>query len=195
MSVWLTSDLHLGHERISELAGRPFASVDEMNRTLVELWNERVMPDDDCFVLGDICMGKIRDSLEVVRQLNGRKHLVPGNHDRVSTLYHQSEDKRRAWMGEYAAVGLRLMAPYVPEFELVPGLLVDLCHFPYTGDSHDEDRFAEARPVDEGRWLVHGHTHQSEVVSGERQLHCGVDAWGFAPVPAEMLAGVIESFS
>ncbi|OIJ34131.1 hypothetical protein [Microbacterium sp. LCT-H2] len=33
---FVTSDHHCGHARISELAGRPFASVDEMNAVMIE---------------------------------------------------------------------------------------------------------------------------------------------------------------
>jgi calcineurin-like phosphoesterase family protein len=32
MSRWFTADLHLGHSNIIEYSGRPFDSVDAMNR-------------------------------------------------------------------------------------------------------------------------------------------------------------------
>ena len=36
---FVTSDHHFGHARISELAGRPFSTVDEMDSALIERWN------------------------------------------------------------------------------------------------------------------------------------------------------------
>ena len=36
------SDLHFGHENVIRFDGRPFANADEMDLTLIELWNARV---------------------------------------------------------------------------------------------------------------------------------------------------------
>lgn len=163
-----------------------------MNAALVERWNDRVSEGDTVWVLGDVCMGKITDSLAVAATLRGHKILVPGNHDRVSSLYHGSSAAKKAeWRAAYEAAG------FVIADELLRGMafgtldIFDLCHFPYTGDSHDEDRYADARPADEGRWLLHGHLHCREQITGERQLHVGCDAWDFAPVTLETLVELI----
>ncbi len=42
---FVTSDQHFGHARISELAERPFATVEEMNAELARRWNDVVGPD------------------------------------------------------------------------------------------------------------------------------------------------------
>src|SRR4051812_8195892 len=82
MTLYFTSDLHFGHQRIIELCNRPFGSVEEMNQTIIDRWNDTVKNDDTVFVLGDVAMGKISDSLPLVKKLKGNKHLVSGNHDR-----------------------------------------------------------------------------------------------------------------
>lgn len=83
---WFTADLHFGHRNIARYTGRPFSDTDEgveqMNAAFIELWNQWVGPDDEVWVLGDVAMGRINDSLELVRKLNGRLHLVACNHDR-----------------------------------------------------------------------------------------------------------------
>lgn len=81
---YITSDTHFSHARISELAARPFGSVAEMDAELIRRWNETVAPADVVLYLGDVALGSIADSLPLTAQLNGRKFLVPGNHDRVS---------------------------------------------------------------------------------------------------------------
>ena len=45
--VFFTSDLHLGHEKIIELTGRPFRDVNEMNRVIIENFNSYRCPRFD----------------------------------------------------------------------------------------------------------------------------------------------------
>jgi len=56
-----------------------------------------------------------------------------------------------------------------------------LCHFPYRGDSQEQDRFPDARPIDKGEWLLHGHVHDRWSQNG-RMINVGVDANDFTPV-------------
>lgn len=188
MTTFFTSDLHLGHARISELAGRPFASVEEMNAELVARWNAIVKPEDTVYVLGDVCMGKLEESLAIAATLEGLKLLVPGNHDRVSSLYKGSPTKKGEWAVAYREAGFRVLPEETRT--MVGGTPVTLCHFPYDGDSHEEDRYAHARPKDEGAVLLHGHTHAKDRVRG-RQLHVGVDAWSYEPVSEDTLAELV----
>jgi calcineurin-like phosphoesterase family protein len=65
------------------------------------------------------------------------------------------------------------------------------CHFPYRGDSHDQDRYVEHRPVDEGAWLLHGHVHERWRVL-DRMINVGVDVWDYRPVSEATLADLIR---
>ena len=56
-----------------------------------------------------------------------------------------------------------------------------LCHFPYRGDSQEQDRFPDDRPIDKGEWLLHGHVHDRWSQNG-RMINVGVDANDFTPV-------------
>lgn len=167
-----TSDLHLGHMRICELAGRPFSSVDEMNEILIANWNGNVTDDDVVWVLGDFVMGQKSETLPLVEELNGHIRLIPGNHDRVFPSDRQIEK----WRPQYEAVGIEIMPA---ECELLPGIL--MCHFPFEGDSHADDRYTSNRPTDAGQLLLHGHVHEQWKVRG-RQVNVGVDVWDFRPI-------------
>lgn len=81
---YVTSDTHFSHARISELAARPFGSVSEMDAEMIRRWNGTIAPTDVVLHLGDLALGPIAESLALTAQLNGRKFLVPGNHDHVS---------------------------------------------------------------------------------------------------------------
>lgn len=209
-TTWFSSDWHFGHERINELADRPFKSVTEMNETIVENWNSVVEPDHSAFVLGDVAMGKIDESLPIIAALNGHKTLILGNHDRPWIEYMQMLRYRKkgneAKANKHMARAEDFMARYKEVFDHVEterwvdlgDRKVALSHFPYDGDSHDEDRYSEARLHDTGMPLIHGHTHVREKVShsakGTLQIHVGVDAWDYAPVSADTVSTLIEGY-
>lgn len=79
--TFFTADLHLFHANILELepVNRAFSSIDEMHQTIITNWNKDVRPSDTVFVLGDVMFHD--RGLEILRQLNGTKKLVRGNHD------------------------------------------------------------------------------------------------------------------
>ena len=177
MARFFVSDTHFGHARILELCNRPFSSVDEMNEAMIERWNAVVKPSDTVYHLGDVALGKIADSLPLVGRLNGHKVLVPGNHDRIFS--GEKEKQRVRFLPEYSKVfqGIR---PEAMSMNL-DGFDVVLSHFPYTGDSHDVDRHADKRPVDNGLPLIHGHIHDKRKIDG-RMFNVGVDVNNFRPV-------------
>jgi len=85
--IWFISDLHFGHDKEFIYGPRGFKSVEEMNETQINNWNSVVAPEDDIYVLGDFFLGTdydfIRNTLD---RLNGRIHLIIGNHDTDSKL-------------------------------------------------------------------------------------------------------------
>lgn len=197
MTTYYTSDLHFGHLNIIRFCDRPFPGVPAMDARLVQLWNETVTDDDTVWVLGDVALGALDESLANIGRLAGRKILVPGNHDRcwagdraLRTGDPETRERRRATARE------RYLSAGFAEIHDQPGPVavgdqeVALSHFPYEGDSHGEDRFVEYRPKDRGGWVVHGHVHDTWRQRG-RQINVGVDAWGGRPVAAETIAGLM----
>lgn len=191
--TWWTADMHFGHQRIIELTGRPFGSVEEMNETIIERWNATVSDDDTVWVLGDVAMGTIGDSLAMCGRLNGRKLLVLGNHDRPFPGYSKTQEKQEMWTVRYRREGgfVDILSgwggadlPGIPE-------TVDVSHFPYSGDTDGEDRYVKYRPIDTGRWLLHGHIHEMWKVRG-RQINVGCDVWDYYPVSSETIADIIR---
>ena len=75
------ADTHFGHENILGLDNRPFKTIDEHDEALIEYWNDAVGYNDDVYILGDFCMYSTLKTQAILKRLNGRKHLIVGNHD------------------------------------------------------------------------------------------------------------------
>lgn len=181
---FFTADLHFGHANIIRYCRRPFASVADMDAGLVALWNDTVGDDDTVYVVGDVAMGTVSDTLASARRLRGEKVLVPGNHDRCWVGARHPER-----YGElYESVGFRLAEPHDLD---VGGHAVTLCHFPFADDAGAPDLFAAYRPADDGRWLLCGHVHERWRQRG-RAINVGVDAWSGRPVPEAEVLTLIE---
>ena len=82
--IYYISDLHLGQENIIYMSHRPFSSVEEMDKTLIENWNSVVNDDDHVYILGDLIY-RAPDVEKYLKQLKGHLHLIRGNHDRCIT--------------------------------------------------------------------------------------------------------------
>lgn len=133
--IYYISDLHFGHANVIAFDMRPFADVEEMDRILIERWNERVSDADDVYVAGDFCYHAPHPAAWYLGQLKGRKHLVVGNHD-----WPLLQERRAAEM--FVSIDSML------EIE-DGGRQIVLCHYP----------MAEWRNSRKKSWHVYGHIH------------------------------------
>jgi len=214
--TWFTSDHHLGHEKIISLSGRPFETVEEMNSVLIERHNAVVGKNDLVWVLGDVAMGAIAETLPLWARFNGKKILVSGNHDRTFAGAQTDPALRARWVSAYkeqggfqhvvTGAGWLNTSPRFRTPLLIPriggpfGPTVQVSHFPYSGESDGgrADRYASSRPKpwrpgpkEPYPWLLHGHVHERWCVEGD-MINVGVDVWDFRPVEDEVVAALIE---
>lgn len=145
--IWFTADLHFDHAKILTHQDRGVETVEEMNERIVENWNAVVANRDEVWVLGDFFLGRAVDAGGWFHALNGRKHLVVGNHDSkaVQRLPWSSVDVLREWRQKpHRAV---------------------LCHYPLL-------TWAAAH---HGVWMLHGHSHGSLTSTRTTRMDVGVD--------------------
>lgn len=185
---FFTSDTHFGHARILELgAGRPFKNLAHMHSIILKNAWAKVGPEDDLYHLGDAALGNFDESLKVLAAMPGRrKFLIPGNHDKIfPRLNTVTRIARFAPMYESAGFEILELHPLITLDADGEPIEVRLSHVPYSPERYSgrEDKLAFARPVDDGKWLIHGHTHSSEKASEHpREIHVGVDANNWTPV-------------
>ena len=179
MKNYFTSDLHLGHANVIKYCDRPFASVEEMDETLIANWNAKVHKDDAVYILGDLVWQSC-DPIPYLARLKGKKHLIVGNHDR--------------WVAMPEAAGyFESVTSYA---ELVLNCRnFTLCHYPML-------EWKNSRKIGSSRlgYMVHGHIHNGvkplyrPLFELPNALNAGVDINGFAPVSFDELVANNEAF-
>jgi len=163
--IYFTSDLHLGHLNIIEACQRPFHSLKEMNETLINNHNKIVKPTDDIFYLGDLFWKP--EYIILLEQLNGRKYLIKGNHERNWVKYYEKNkddfNNQFEWIKDY--------------YEL----------------KYNKQRFILFHyPIESwnGRWRgtihLHGHTHNREnPIILPNRYNVGIDVNNLFPISIE----------
>ncbi len=167
MKYWFTADLHMGHKNIIKYCGRPFKSLDHMNKTLIRKWNSRVREGDIVFNVGDFCFknssGKRGEGIKVSasyweKRLNGKIVHIQGNHDKNNST---------------KTIIQRLVIGY-------GGKRINLVHRPDFADGNYSINFT-------------GHVHQKWQIKRRRRIgegftdciNVGTDVWNFMPVTFE----------
>lgn len=87
MAIRYGSDFHWGHRNIARYDNRPWNNTEDMEHDMIELWNKTVAPDDMVYLLGDVVWSnKYEEWVRIFSQLNGKKFIVKGNHDKTEIL-------------------------------------------------------------------------------------------------------------
>lgn len=172
--IYFTSDLHLGHDQEFIWGARGFNSVTEMSEKIISRWNSRITKDDDVYILGDLVMGGV-ENVELLKQLNGKIHIIYGNHD--------GPKKREAYaeLENVIECGWANMIKY-KKYNFY------LSHYPTITDNEDIGEIVSPK---ECVINLFGHTHQFDDFYDTndgynfRMYHVGVDSHDCFPVPID----------
>ena len=171
--IFFTSDTHFGHSKIIDYCKRPFSSIEEHDKALIQNWNNIVGQDDTVFHLGDFAYGNSQFVSNIIKQLNGNIILIKGNHDLRNmnpTLYNMFSD---------AVYQARI---------LIDKQTVYLNHFPFLCFEHGDINLYK----DNYSIQLFGHVHSGSLTSSEdasrlnillpTQYDVGVDNNNFTPI-------------
>lgn len=151
--IFFTSDTHFGSDRALLLSHRPFASVKEMDSSLIDNWNKKIKPEDVVYHLGDF------GDVSTRQYLNGKINLVLGNYEQdllqQNKAFYEQLNENFAYNQKDATLCLK------------DGTNVFLTHKP---SQCRKDVFC-----------LFGHVHELKKISSNG-LNVGVDAHHFMPV-------------
>lgn len=81
-TVWVTSDLHLGHDKDFLYLPRGFRTIEEHDEKIIKNINSIIARDDELFILGDLILNNTEAGIELIKQIQcDNIHIIRGNHD------------------------------------------------------------------------------------------------------------------
>lgn len=171
--TFFTSDTHFGHNNIRKYSKRPFLTVEEMDRCLIENWNSVVGQRDTVWHLGDFGLWKDgrghQHAINVLKRLNGDVHFILGNHDKPVRKHDVFEMFRNGSFLQVNKNFFNIQDISVRDEEMGLKQRIVLCHFPIESWNHRHH----------GAWHLHGHCHGTLPSSDHQaRMDVGVDAVG-----------------
>lgn len=181
--IWFCSDWHFSHDKDFVWKARGFNSVAEMNEEIIKRHNSVVAEDDDVYVLGDLCMsGDLVANKSFIEQLNGRIHVVFGNHCTANRqkMYLECDNVIEV-CGYSTMVKYKKYSFYVS-------------HFPSnTGNYDDDGRGLKGRIIN-----LCGHIHTTnefeDMDRGQLSYHVEMDAHDCYPTSAEEIIVTLKHY-
>lgn len=163
-NTWIISDTHFGHKNIVKYENRP----ENHNELMVRNWNNVISKHSNVLHLGDVFLCPIEIAKEYVKQLNGNKWLVLGNHDTRSIQVYED-------------MGFRIIGePILKEFDKYK---IIFSHYP-------------VRDLWKNSFNVHGHIHSKDIgtVKDRNQFYnvC-VEKINYTPIQLHTIQTYISS--
>jgi calcineurin-like phosphoesterase family protein len=167
--MYFTSDTHFDHRNVIRYCNRPFANTDEMNQFIISEWNKVVKKEDIIYHLGDFAGWNLKAAEEILKQLNGRKFLCIGSHDKqMLKLPQYFEEIKESFLIK------------------INGQQIFLSH--YLHKIWPKSHY--------GSWHLFGHSHGRMNWYAEQEgklLDVGVDNHNFRPWSLNEIAKVMET--
>lgn len=170
--VWFVGDCHFSHKNIIKYATKRVTEFDlniedenhiqQHDKLLIEYWNATIRKNDTVYILGDFSFASADETRKILEKLNGKKHLIVGNHDKsCKTLYNYFESVSQI----KEVLFKKNLFPFMEE-----NMFCVLCHYPISAWNRRMH----------GSVMIHGHTHGSmdaiNYLSEELRVDVGFDA-------------------
>ena len=167
--VWVWSDQHFGHKNIIGFSDRPYPNLELMHECMILNHNDYVEPGDICIWVGDVAFLNDSEANKLIRQCNGYKILILGNHD---------INKGKAKKLDFDEIHLLKHVPvnygYTKRFDFV------FTHYP-------------CRNFDDKTINIHGHEHVAFLYTNTpNHINVNCELHGFKPINISKLAEMVS---
>ena len=142
-----------------------------MDAELIKRHNSKVQQGDTVYYIGDMFFYDEQKSLSILKQLNGKKILVYGNHDKAIR-------RSKVLRDEFVECRDKIDGIYIQEQFIV---LDHYAHLTWN-KSH------------RGAWMLHGHSHGGLTYPIEGKiLDVGVDGHNYYPISFKEVKKIMDS--
>ncbi len=143
--IYYIADCHFYHAALNtKMDKRGFADVVEMNEYMIKKWNDKVTNQDTVIILGDLSLGKVDETNELIHRLKGKLCLIKGNHDKF--VDSQDFDAGRfEWIDNYREIT-------DSQKKIV------CCHYPIP---FYEGQYRKRHNGDPKVFMMYGHVHET----------------------------------
>lgn len=165
MQIFVTSNLQFGRPGAIKKYDRPFSSVEEMDKTLIENWNLTVSEEDVVYVLGNFGWDPSTTE-KCINTLNGHIYFIEGEFDKATvdvSMLPNAENK----IEEIGQID------YLQE--------VDACisYWPLS--------------IWPGKYLLTGHpSNRIKTDPSKKIINVSCDKWSYKPVNIKSIVGLFE---
>lgn len=155
-NVYISSDLHLNHDKVFIYEKRGFASIEEHRVAVIKSINDTVAADDILILLGDTFLNTKEDQFnQTIGEINCQHiYMLPGNHPNPGNKIYKREVELQYGRSDIEVYpikykNVRFLPPHVDM--VIYGKYVVLNHFPIEVWDHMKD----------GSYMLCGHSHGS----------------------------------
>lgn len=183
--IYFISDTHFYHKKIIEYCKRPFENVEQMNKAIIENWNNTVSKDDTVYHLGDValCSNELIENL--INKLNGNKFLIRGNHDTKSVV---TWEKFGFTVMKNAPINIeqeKLLLSHVPQ----PDNVIPKGYINVHGHIHNTE-LNECSYHNENKEIKE---YPQELYTSEKHICVSVERINYTPISIDEIRKIVDS--
>lgn len=166
---YFASDYHWDHTNVLKYDERPFVTIEDHDKYIVECHNKIVRPTDHFWFIGDLSLGDLKEAELKLRDMNGIKHFIKGNHDHDETI--DIYKRCGIYHGEQVTI-------------VIDGqkIILNHCRMYVWPNSHH------------GSWNVHGHSHGTlNKIPWGKCIDVGINIRDYYPLSFPTIKFIMDS--
>ena len=177
--IYFTSDWHIGHNKPFIYEKRGFNSIEEHDTTILQRCNKIVCnPDDELWILGDLCMGgDVKEWNRIYNNLICKNvHYLQGNHETDYKMDIYDRDYKFEFHG------------FADMMKIGKKMNFFLSHYPTMVGNHEDKK-----PI----WNLSGHTHSKDKFENglNKIYNVSVDAHNCYPISIDHILKDITRYT
>ena len=167
--IYYIADCHFFHGALNtKMDKRGFESVEAMNEYMIKKWNDKVTNSDTVVILGDLSLGTVDETNDLIHRLKGKLCLIVGNHDKYVNKDGFDRD-RFLWIDNYREITDSQKK-------------VICCHYPIP---FYEGQYRKRHNGDPKAFMLYGHVHETRDEVLMKRIIAMIRDTSYVPIGAE----------